>query len=114
MGQMANYRNQQESNAWTVFKYGSSTYRVAESLLDIIRKKIAALTDYKPEMDHVLPAKPFTLQDENTYTSGKLVSLNHLLCTLSFILIIIPFRTQRKHLPVLECFQRLPIRQRDQ
>lgn len=57
--------------AWSAIQNPTYRYYAGESLLDIIRKKIKALKDYKPERDRVNPVKPLALGHEHTYTSGR-------------------------------------------
>jgi ankyrin repeat protein len=61
--------NTLEKTAYSILQHPHySVYKVAESLLDIIQKKLKALREYKEPDQNV--QKPETLRDEYSYTSG--------------------------------------------
>ena len=62
--------NTLEKTAHAILQHPQNiSYQVAESLLDIIQKKLRALKEYKEPEQHI-PEKPETLCDEKFYTYG--------------------------------------------
>jgi ankyrin repeat protein len=70
--------NTLEKQAHSILQHPSNAqYQTAESLLDIVQKKLKLLRKYKAEPENTPQTKPETLRDERFYTRGLVENSYH-------------------------------------